>query len=1302
MLSVTKIKSTAKTTQYFAKDDYYASNDPNHQKISNWYGNGAGELGLEGTVGAEKFKEILDGDKLPNGQKVGILKGMDFVHDPGRDLTFSAPKSVSIMALVFDDKRLIDAHNQAVKNTLDEIEKKYLKTRIKKDNNITLEATGKMVAAMFRHELSRDLDPQLHTHSIIANLTVDEKGKWRSVYFDEIYDNKNHLGLIYRSELAHLVKELGYEIEQKGRNCFFEIKNVPEVLLKHFSKRSEKIRSIAGENASQKALEKITLSSRDNKKVKEYEHNLAPVWKESADKIMESLQAEKQNLFVELIRKIEDFVRSLFHKELSFDITKKDLGDKAYQAVEFAINHLSERKTTFDKSEIISVAAHDSLSKTTAREIEKVVDAFIKEGLLLEGKTDQGGARYTTAELLAKENAIIKLMQEGAGKHTSILEDLSKYEPELSHLNEGQKKSANLILSSKDMVTGIQGFAGTGKTTMLGAINKVMNSEGYKIIGLSPTGAAARNLSSVGNINSMTLQRFLLKYDGVAAGRGTKQGRSEMQEDFKDKIVIVDESSMISNAQMKDLLTISKELNFRLFLVGDRRQLDSVESGTPFYEMLRNGLPFTDMREILRQENENLKSAVYSVIKKQIPAAFKHINHDIIEITDKDKETTEGIAVKTFMAMSDSERKETIILSPANEARDLINAAVSSLIYDERLSVSNKEKDHVVYQSKNLSEAEKTRAYMFKAGDKVLFLKNKTHMGIAKDSYCEVVKIDPKENLITIKTGAVSTVTFNPIKLKGKSNKNYFEVFGSVKRIFHEGDKVSYNRSFSASGIINSDNAIITKIDESYFYLKLADEGRDDRELKIKKESIESRHIDHCYAITAHKAQGLTCDNVIAICESWRKNLTTQKNFYVEISRARKKAILVTDNKKDTIETLEKNTGVQISAREHQGVEALGINMIGAVKKQKTKNLDLEKDNKSFARTPEEKNKATSTKYYAPVFDDHKIKEHFLEAIKSSITIEAKDATSAIDKAFNKPGTKIRFGQKKEYEICWYGEAGYAKSYKADEIVKWGINSIKLDGNIQLKELTEEEIKQKQKQAQKDREQAEKQKISEAMAVAKKAKRSFEFYSKSTFLNSSKNQYLTKKGINQKTFEGIRFTKDNRLVVPVQDTMGKIHSLQFIGQDGKKTFLSGGKKQGHFFMIDQDKVKDSKTIYLAEGFATAATINIATDKPVAVSFDAGNIEHVLKNLKTTHPDKEFIIAADNDIWKENNIGKEKAELAAQKYGAKVILPKFTLAHKNEMPTDFNDLHKLEGIHEVQRQIGSSHHITHEHHHDLQI
>jgi putative DNA primase/helicase len=229
----------------------------------------------------------------------------------------------------------------------------------------------------------------------------------------------------------------------------------------------------------------------------------------------------------------------------------------------------------------------------------------------------------------------------------------------------------------------------------------------------------------------------------------------------------------------------------------------------------------------------------------------------------------------------------------------------------------------------------------------------------------------------------------------------------------------------------------------------------------------------------------------------------------------------------------------------------------------------------------------------------------------------------------------------------------------------------------------------------------EEKKITEEKQVADNAKKYFEGFFKAGLLNTTNNKYLQRKGINQKVINGIKFTKDDKLVIPLYDAKGKLYSLQFIDNEGNKTFLKGGKKQGNFFMIDAEKIKDSKEIYLAEGFATAVSINLATNKPVAVTFDAGNIEHVLKNLKEVHQNKEFTIAADNDLWKKHNVGKEKAELAAQKYGAKVILPNFTLAHKDEMPTDFNDLHKLSGIHEVERQI-QSHQIIREHDNSLQV
>ena len=1168
MLSIKKVASSGKTADYFAKDDYYASDDPNHQKYSNWYGQGAQELLLEGNVSSESFRNVLEGN-LPNGQKLGLNKGDKNIHDAGRDLVFSAPKSVSIMALVYDDKRLIEAHSQAVKNTLDEIEKNYFKTRVKQGGKTSLEATGKLVTAIFQHELSRDLDPQLHSHAIVANATSGQNGKWRSAYFDEIYDNKNFLGLIYRSELAALVKELGYEITHTGKDCFFELTTVPKTLLNLFSSRSKKIREMAQPNATQKELERITLKTREDKKIREHEHNLGGEWREKAN---QSLAKENIKKFTPEIA----IISQSNQQELSANQPKESRLESSNQAVDFAIQHLSERKTVFSKKELVSTALNDTLSKNIYSDIIKSINELIaKQHLLPTKKIGLAKDTFTTAELLKKENVIIDLMVNGKNQHQPITKNLGQYSEILSVLNDGQKQSAELILSSKDMVTGIQGYAGVGKTTyMLTSVNKIATAEGYELIGLSPTGVATRNLNLEAGIKSMTLQRFLLQYDGVAVGRGTQQGRKEMQKDFEKKIVIVDEASMISTTQMKNLLTISKELNFKLVLVGDRKQLDSVEAGVPFFELQRNGMALAEMREIFRQQNPKLKEAVYSTINRKIDQAFKEIAYDVIAT----KDSVDKMAVAQFMAMSAEERRGTMILTPANETREEVNKQISELLHEERegqkltqTEGANLSYLQEIYQNKNLTEAEKTRAYRFKAGDVLFFSKDRKYLGTRKGAYHEVVSIDPKLNLIKIKTGLLTTKTFNPINVKGKAEKIYFEVFEKEERIFCVNDKVAFGRSVPELGVINSDGATITEISKSKISLKL-DSGKD---IKIKKSSPEVKHIDHAYAVTAHKAQGLSCKNVIAICESKRKKLTTQKNFYVEISRAQERAIIITDNKEKVIEQLKQNTGIEISAREHQGILSL----------------------------------------------------------------------------------------------------------RAEEKLKL----------------------EQQEQETKEREQLEKQKLAAEKDVAIKAKQYFESFVKPSILNTSANQYLIKKGINSKIIDGVRFTKDNKLVVPIHDSKGEIHSLQFINPDGSKTFLKGGKTQGHFFMINQDKIKDSETIYLAEGFAVAATINIATNKPVAVSFDAGNIEHVLKNLKTSYPNKKFVIAADNDLWKEHNIGKEKAEMAAQKYGAKVMLPNFTLAHKDEMPTDFNDLHKLSGIHEVQKQI-TEHQITHEQpiSHDLHI
>lgn len=902
MLSISKITSSKSASTYYEKDDYYAKDDPNHQKQSRWLGAGAEKLGLNGEVVKEDFQNILAG-KLPNGKILGKNQDGEMVHDAGRDLTFSAPKSVSIMALVYNDERLIDAHSLAVAKAIEVVERDFLKTRTTYKEQVIVEQANNLIAATFKHFTSRELDPQLHTHAVVANAICDKTGFWKCAFFDEIYNNKKLIGAIYRSELAKEAKNLGYEIQTKGKDSLFELKCVPKELLDNFSTRSKQIREKAGEDASQKKLEQTTLKTRVRKKENE---NLKEVWQE-----------RMQNLdhFTKQPIKIP---KEIALPPITIE-TIKATGKIAKEAVEYAINHLSERKTVFTGNEIAEVALNDKLSLITINDInKKIVHLINKEDQLLIAKKRGLTNYYTTKSALDSELQILSIMKSGQNKFKpviTVINDLTvKYQDLVKNLNDGQTKAVELILTTKDQFTGIQGYAGAGKTFMLNSANQISKKEGKTLMGLAPTGVATKNLENEAGIKSMTLQRFLAKYDGFAHGRGTAEGKKLMQEEFEKKIIIVDEASMISTVQMKNLLTIAKELNFKIVFIGDVKQLDAVEAGIPFHEMQRNGLKTATMTEILRQSNQNLKSAVYDIINRNIGRTFDKIDFNIREVKE---EKIINQATQEFLKLSPEERVNTLILTPANETREKVNDIISNILATERSNQNIKEDAQTIYTSKNLTESQKTKAYHYEVGDIVLFNKNREGLSVKKNQYCQITKIDSKSNLITIKNKKNQEVSFNPENIKGKAKQLHLEVFSIQNKIFRIGDKIAFNKAINKFRIHNSDQATITNITHDKITIKL----ESGRHITFAVSSNEIKHIDHSYAITAHKAQGLTCDIVIAVVESYRKHLTTQKNFYVSISRAKQNAIIITDHKANTIKLLQKNTGIDISAREHQNIQ---------------------------------------------------------------------------------------------------------------------------------------------------------------------------------------------------------------------------------------------------------------------------------------------------------------------------------------------------------------------------------------------
>lgn len=265
MLSLAPIGSASSAAQYYSADENYQFSG---ELEASWYGKGAEELGLQGTIESAQLTQILEG-RLPDGGDLTRIKEGENVHRAGYDLTFSAPKSVSMLALIGEDKRFLDAHNQAVKDTVTEIEQ-LVSTRITTDKVGKVVPTGNLIAALYTHDTSRNLDPQLHTHALIANATQHNEA-WRSLssstvakngFMETMFAAQVGVGLIYRNHLRQSVEGMGFETVTTGRNGLWEIKSVPT---EPFSTRRNEILELAGQHASDKTKDYVTLETRRGK-----------------------------------------------------------------------------------------------------------------------------------------------------------------------------------------------------------------------------------------------------------------------------------------------------------------------------------------------------------------------------------------------------------------------------------------------------------------------------------------------------------------------------------------------------------------------------------------------------------------------------------------------------------------------------------------------------------------------------------------------------------------------------------------------------------------------------------------------------------------------------------------------------------------------------------------------------------------------------------------------------------------------------------------------------------------------------
>nr|ASU05234.1 IncF plasmid conjugative transfer protein TraI [Klebsiella pneumoniae] len=413
MLSFSQVKSAGSAGNYYTdKDNYYVIGSMDER----WQGKGAEALGLEGKVDKQVFTELLQG-KLPDGSDLTRIQDGVNKHRPGYDLTFSAPKSVSMLAMLGGDKRLIDAHNRAVTVALNQVES-LASTRVKRDGVSETVLTGNLIIARFNHDTSRAQDPQIHTHSVVINATQNGD-KWQTLasdtvgktgFSENILANRIALGKIYQNSLRADVESMGYKTVDAGKNGMWEMEGVP---VESFSTRSQELREAAGPDASLKSRDVAALDTRKSKEA------IDP-----AEKMVEWMNTLKETGFdIRGYREAADARAAELARAPAAPVNTD--GPDITDVVTKAIAGLSDRKVQFTYADLLARTVGQLEAKDGVFELARAgIDAAIEREQLIPLDREKG--LFTSNIHVLDELAVKALSQEVQRQnHVSVTPDAS-------------------------------------------------------------------------------------------------------------------------------------------------------------------------------------------------------------------------------------------------------------------------------------------------------------------------------------------------------------------------------------------------------------------------------------------------------------------------------------------------------------------------------------------------------------------------------------------------------------------------------------------------------------------------------------------------------------------------------------------------------------------------------------------------------------------------------------------------------------------------------------------------------------
>lgn len=910
MLSIQPLKSAQGAADYYtAAFNYYAGDATAIQ----WMGKASSHFQLNEVVEKEQMLALLEG-RLPNGQVLQNLKGE---HRPGFDMTFSAPKSVSLLVGLEAAPELVRFHDEAVKYAIGQIEREFAETRVRRDGEICYEKTDNLLVAAFRQPSSRANDPALHTHCVTMNMTFHQ-GKARSLASDpsrnngvieQIQNNAHYCGLIYRQHLANSLKKANFPLRLTG-DGLFEIDGIPDEVLREFSRRREDIERHLEEKgwSGAKSSSAATLLTRHGKEDKEMDE-LSKDWQERA----KALGFDAHHFINNRHQHIESHNWFSAIKEKLIALVKKNKQLKqpsetgaALACVQVAVETLSQRTAVFSERTLLNEAMKHSLIYPEVITKEALITAIGQEKTnqnLYEAQCpDTRQTMLTTPWLLTVEAESIARIENNKGSVSSIAskERVESFQRERSKIlpypmTDSQKQSMKALLTGTDRFSAIQGYAGVAKTSMLAEARMLIEERGYQLRGITVASSAAHELQTKAGISTDV---FPIVH---------KELKAAPTASLSKMIFIVDEASMLSSHQGHELLKQVERTGARLVLVGDKAQLPSVNTGRIFGLTQDYGIETTVMDEIVRQKNQKAKDAVICATRGNVKEALEHLN---VQTLGTHEERIHWIA-HYWLSLIPEEREKTLLFAPTHANREAITQILRQGLQNEGI-LKGRSLEQKVLKAKTIEAVQQRFVAYFQKGDVIRFNQDFKKGQIKQCSYYTVGTITQahlRDNVLPMVNEQGKIIQFAlknlpHYKTHSAPFERAIELYETKSLELYVGDKVMWTRNFNKESIRNGQCATVHEINDESITFTTA-EGHF---LTLKQPHAALKHLDYSYVLTNYKVQGKDAPYGIGLMESYHRFSATLNNFYVQISRAVHGMTLVTDNKEELIRAIQKNS----------------------------------------------------------------------------------------------------------------------------------------------------------------------------------------------------------------------------------------------------------------------------------------------------------------------------------------------------------------------------------------------------------